>query len=140
VALDVERAQATRQEYLDKIQAYTDRGNEVLDLDKMLGERKEELDRMERDLEMCAVTLPKAQAQGLHPRDNHDGLMELIELHRLLLDAKVDCVIEAGWLVTLVRDVSKVLEDLSLSPISGIPWDPRMADDVLGWWMSSWSE
>jgi hypothetical protein len=37
--------------------------------------------------------------------------MELVELQRLLQDAEVDCVIEACRLVTLVRDVSKVLED-----------------------------
>jgi hypothetical protein len=40
-------AEASRQEYLDKIQAHTDRGKQVLDLDKMLGERKEELNGRE---------------------------------------------------------------------------------------------
>jgi hypothetical protein len=58
--------------------------------------------------------------------------MELIEHHGLLRDAEVDRVIEAGRLVTLVRDVSKVLEDLGMSPNPGILWDLRMADDVLG--------
>jgi hypothetical protein len=58
--------------------------------------------------------------------------MELIEHRGLLRDAEVDRVIEAGRLVTLVRDVSKVLEDLGMSPNPGILWDLRMADDVLG--------
>jgi hypothetical protein len=44
----------------------------------------------------------------------------------------VDYVIEARWLVTLVRDVSKALEDLGMSPISRILRDPRTVDDVLG--------
>jgi hypothetical protein len=41
-ALDIEwaHAEAIHQEYLDKIQAHTDRGKQLLDLDKMLGERK----------------------------------------------------------------------------------------------------
>jgi ribosomal protein L16 Arg81 hydroxylase len=45
-ALDAERAkaEAARQEYLEKIQAHTDRDMQVLDLNKMLGKRKEELD------------------------------------------------------------------------------------------------
>jgi hypothetical protein len=30
----------------------------------MLGERKEELDRKEQDLELCAVVLVEAQARG----------------------------------------------------------------------------
>jgi hypothetical protein len=34
--------------------------------------------------------------------------------------------------VTLVRDVSKALEDLGMSPISRILRDPRTVDDVLG--------
>jgi hypothetical protein len=99
VALDVERAQAeaTRQEYLDKIQAHTDCANKVLDLDKMLGERKEDLNRKERDLELHAAALAEPQAQGLNPWDNHDELMELIELRGFLQDAEVDCIIEAGW-------------------------------------------
>jgi hypothetical protein len=82
VALDAERAKAkaTQQEYLDKIQTHTDRGNKVHDPDRMLGERKEELDGRERDLELHAAVLAEAQAWGLNPWDNRDNLMELIEL------------------------------------------------------------
>jgi hypothetical protein len=57
--------------------------------------------------------------------------MEFIELQRLLQDAEADRIVEAERLVTLVRDVSKVLEDLGMPPILGIPWDPRMANDIL---------
>jgi hypothetical protein len=57
--------------------------------------------------------------------------MELIELRRLLRDTEVDHVIEVGRLVTLVRDVSMVLEDLGMSPIPGISRDPHTASDVL---------
>jgi hypothetical protein len=57
--------------------------------------------------------------------------MEFIELQRLLQDAEADCIVEAERLVTLVRDMSKVLEDLGMPPILGIPWDPRMANDIL---------
>jgi hypothetical protein len=35
-------------------------------------------------------------------------------------------------LAILMRDVSKVLVDLGMPPISGIPWDPRPAADISG--------
>jgi hypothetical protein len=57
--------------------------------------------------------------------------MEFIEFQRLLQDAEADRIVEAERLVTLVRNVSKVLEDLGMPPILGIPWDPRMANDIL---------
>jgi hypothetical protein len=57
--------------------------------------------------------------------------MEIVELRRPLKEAEVECVIEAGRLVILVRDVSKVLVDLGMPHISGIPPGPRVADDVL---------
>jgi hypothetical protein len=34
-------------------------------------------------------------------------------------------------LLSLVRDVSKVLWDLGVLPILGIPKDPRMASDIM---------
>jgi hypothetical protein len=43
----------------------------------------------------------------------------------------VDCIIEAGRLVMLVRDVSKVLVDLGMPPVSKIPQDPCTTSDVL---------
>jgi hypothetical protein len=98
------------------IQAHTDRGKQVLDLDKMLGERMVELDGREHDLELRAATLAEAQAW-----DNRDELTEFIELCWLLHDTKMDHVIEADRLETMVRDVSKVLENLGMSPIPEIP-------------------
>jgi hypothetical protein len=35
-------------------------------------------------------------------------------------------------LATLVGEVSQVLENLSLPPIPGIPWNLRTTDDILG--------
>jgi hypothetical protein len=58
--------------------------------------------------------------------------MEFIKLRRLLQDVEVDRVIEAGRLAILLTDMSKVLVDLSMPPIPGIPWDPRTAGDLLG--------
>jgi hypothetical protein len=37
------KAEATQQEYLDKLHAHTNSSKQVLDLDRMMGERKEEL-------------------------------------------------------------------------------------------------
>jgi hypothetical protein len=58
--------------------------------------------------------------------------MEFIELWRILQDIEVDCVVEAGRLTTLVRDVTQVLENLGMPPILRIPWDVCIASDVLG--------
>jgi hypothetical protein len=58
--------------------------------------------------------------------------MEPIELRRLLQNAEADRVVEVGRLLTLVGHMSKVLEDLGMPPILGIPQDPHMADDVRG--------
>jgi hypothetical protein len=97
----------------------------------MLGEKKVDLKGRERDLVLREATLVEAHTQGLNPRDNHDELMEFVELQRLLQDSEADCVIEVEWLVTSVRDVSKVLEDLGMPPIPGIPQDPRTTSTVL---------
>jgi hypothetical protein len=43
----------------------------------------------------------------------------------------VDCVIEAEQLAILVTDVSKVLTDLGMSSIPGIPWDPHTIAGIL---------
>jgi hypothetical protein len=126
------KAEATWQEYLDKIKAHTAYNKQILCLDKILEEKKVELDGRERNLELRVAALTEAQAWGINPRDNRDELMELIELRRLLQNAEPDRVIEAGRLATLVRDVSKVREDLGMPPILGIPQDPCMASDVLG--------
>jgi hypothetical protein len=98
----------------------------------MHGERKEEHDGRERDLELHMGALAEAQARGLYPQDNHDKLTEFVELHGLLWDTEVDHIIDADRLATLVRDVSMVLEDLGMSPIPGIPWDLQSASDILG--------
>jgi hypothetical protein len=69
IALDEERAKvsAARQEYLNKIEAHTARGKQVLNLDKVLVEKKVELDGRERDLELRVVAMVEARAQGLNP-------------------------------------------------------------------------
>jgi hypothetical protein len=75
-ALDEEwtKGEAARQEYLGKIEAHTARGKLVLDIDKMLGEKRVELDEL-----------------------------EFIELQQLLWDIEADHAVEANRLATLVR-------------------------------------
>jgi hypothetical protein len=51
-----------------------------LGLDKMLGEKKVELDGRERDLSLREAVLAEVRSQGLNPQDNHEELMEFIEL------------------------------------------------------------
>jgi hypothetical protein len=59
------------------------------------GEKRDELDEWECDLELCKVVLAEAQAHGLNPQDNHDELTEFVELRRCLRDIEVDRVINA---------------------------------------------
>jgi hypothetical protein len=48
--------------YLDKMEAHTAHGTLELDLNKILAEKKVELDGKERDLELRATALAEAQA------------------------------------------------------------------------------
>jgi hypothetical protein len=47
--------------------------------------------------------------------------MEIVGLRRCLKEAEVERVTKAGRLVILVRDVSKVLVNHGMPPVSGIP-------------------
>jgi hypothetical protein len=47
--------------------AHTTRAKHSLNLDKMLGKRKVELDGRERDLDLHEVVLEEAQTWGLNP-------------------------------------------------------------------------
>jgi hypothetical protein len=69
VDLDVERAkaEATRKEYLDKMVAHTAHAKHSLSLDKMLGEKKVELNGRERDLELCEAALAEVQTGDSTP-------------------------------------------------------------------------
>jgi mannose/cellobiose epimerase-like protein (N-acyl-D-glucosamine 2-epimerase family) len=89
------KAEATRKEYLDKMEVHTNRTKHPLGLDKMLQEKKVELDGRERDPSLCEAMLAEAQSQRQNPQDNREELMEFVELRRLLQDAKVDRVAEA---------------------------------------------
>jgi hypothetical protein len=115
--LDAEQAKvnATRQVYLDKMEAHTAHGMLELDLNKILAEKKVELDGKERDLELRATALAEAQAWGHNPQHNHDEPMEFVEPRRHLWD------VEASRLAALVKDVSQVLENLGMPPITGNP-------------------
>jgi hypothetical protein len=104
---------------------------QVLNFDKMLGEKRARLDEQERDLELRTAALAEAQAQWINPWDYRDELMEFVELQRLLQDVEVDHVTEAGWVAALVREVSQVLENVGMPPIPGIPRDPCTGSDVL---------
>jgi hypothetical protein len=131
--LDAERtkAEVTRKEYLDKMVAHTAHAKHSIGLDQMLVEKKVDLNGREGDLNLCEAELAEAQTWGQNPQDNREELLEVIELWRLLQDAEADHVVEARLLSTLVRDVVKVLEDLGMPPIQGIPRDLCTTDDVL---------
>jgi hypothetical protein len=62
------------------MEVHTTHAKHSLGLDKMLGEKKVELDGRERDLNLLAAALVEAQSRGLNPWDNHEELMEFIEL------------------------------------------------------------
>jgi hypothetical protein len=86
--LDEERTkeEAARQEYLNKMAEHTARDRQVLNFDKMLGEKRARLYERELDLELCMAALAEAQARGINPWDNRDELMEFVELRQQLQD------------------------------------------------------
>jgi hypothetical protein len=61
---DTERAkiEGTRKESLDKMEMHTTRAKHSLGLDKMLGEKKIQLDGRERDLGLHKAALVEAQS------------------------------------------------------------------------------
>jgi hypothetical protein len=81
VDLDAKRAkdEATQKEYLDKMETHIACAKHSLGLDKMMGEKKVELDGRKRDLDLCEAALAEAQSRGLNPWDNHEGLMEFCD-------------------------------------------------------------
>jgi hypothetical protein len=60
--LDAKRAkaEATRKEYLNKMEAHTAHAKHSLGLDKMLGEKNFELDGREREQSICEAVLAEA--------------------------------------------------------------------------------
>jgi hypothetical protein len=123
VALDAERAQveASRQGYLERLQAHMIRMKHSLGLDKMLEETKVRLEWKKRDLKVWEATLVKALERGIHPRDNMDLLAELVELKECLAEVEVDRAGEAKELAALVNGISGVLMDPGLDSIQWIP-------------------
>jgi hypothetical protein len=61
------KAEATQKEYLDKMEAHTAHTKHSLDLDKMLGEKKIELDGREWDMGLREVALVEVQFRRLNP-------------------------------------------------------------------------
>jgi hypothetical protein len=60
--LDVEwaKVEATQKEYIDKMEVHTTRTRHSLGLDKMLGEKKVQLNERERDLDLHEAVLVEA--------------------------------------------------------------------------------
>jgi hypothetical protein len=90
------KANATRKEYLTKMEVHTASAMHSLGLDKILGEKKVELNRRERDLDLHGAVLVEAQSRGLNPWDNCEEPMEFVELRKLLKEAEVERITEAG--------------------------------------------
>jgi hypothetical protein len=79
------KAEATRKEYLNKMEAHTThakhRPHQALPQPWQYARvKKVELKGRERDLDLCRAVLVKAQSWWLEPRDNSGELMEVIEL------------------------------------------------------------
>jgi hypothetical protein len=58
----LKKTEATRKEYLNKMEVHTARAKHSLNLDKMLGEKKVQLDERERDLDLHEAVLVEAQS------------------------------------------------------------------------------
>jgi hypothetical protein len=68
------------------------------------------------------------EPQPLGQSGGADGAHRVPEVPR---EAEVAHVTKARQLAVLVRDISKVLVDLGMPPILGIPHDPRRASVIL---------
>jgi hypothetical protein len=109
---------------------HTNHAKHSLNLDKMLGEKKVELDKNKRDLALWEAVLTEPQVWGLNPRENQEELTGFVELRRCLDRVKVAHIAEARQLAVMVGDISKVLADLGMPPFPRIPKDSGMDNDV----------
>jgi hypothetical protein len=100
----------------------------TLSLDKMLEETKVLLEEKKQDHKVWEAALVEVKTRGLNPQDNRDLLVELRER---LGEVEADHVTEAEELASLMTNISKVLMDLGLSPIQGIPQVRNKAREVL---------
>jgi hypothetical protein len=87
----------------------------TLGVDKMLEEKKVLLQEKKRDMKVLEAALCKVLKKGVHPRDNHDLLAELVELREHLTEAKVYWDSELRELATLETDMSCALVDLGMN-------------------------
>jgi hypothetical protein len=129
--MECSRAEATQEVYLGKMGAHIACAKHSFGLDKMLREKMVELDGREWDLRLREAALVEVHSQGINPWDKSEELMEFIKLQKILKDVEVERVTEVRRLVILARDVFKVLVNLDLTPIPMIPWDARIAGDIL---------
>jgi hypothetical protein len=60
--------------------AHTAHAKHSLSLDKMMGKKKVELNKRERDLNLGEAALAEAQTRRFNPRDNCEEMMEVIVL------------------------------------------------------------
>jgi hypothetical protein len=100
----------------------------TLSLDKMLEETKVLREEKKQDHKVWEAALVEVKTRGLNPQDNRDLLVELRER---LGEVEADHVTEAEELASLMTNISKVLMDLGLSPIQGIPQVRNKAREVL---------
>jgi hypothetical protein len=80
--LDAKKAKTkdARKECLNKMQVHMACTKHTLGLDKMLGEKKVQLDGKEWDLDLHEAVLVEVQSRGLKTQDNREELMELVKL------------------------------------------------------------
>jgi hypothetical protein len=90
------KIEATHQEYFHKIRAHTNCAKNTLSLEKMLGEKKVQLNKKERDLTLQEAVLTEPQAWVHNPWDNLEELTELVELQKRLDEAEVVHITKAG--------------------------------------------
>jgi peptide deformylase len=60
------KAEADQQGYLNKMAEHTTHSKQVLDFNKMLGEKRARLDEWEWDLELRTTAMAEAQAWGIN--------------------------------------------------------------------------
>jgi uncharacterized protein with PhoU and TrkA domain len=83
------------------------------------------------DLERREEKLEEEQAQGLHSFDMKDLLVELEELHELMVGIESECANEVVTLSWSIMEISDALVDLEVFPIRDIPERPQSARGVL---------
>jgi hypothetical protein len=125
-----DRTRAIRQDYLARLHASTTDRQCTLEFNQILNGHRFILSVQEMEHGRQEKELVDDQVRGFYPPDGRDLPSKLGKLRQCMAQVEDDHATEAGQLSRWTMDISNALVDLNVTPIQGIPLQPRLVKDV----------